>query len=303
MATPGFPYIDYNGLHRAFNVDRCAFVEETMSMPVCLLRAALLGLAATALVSCKTVQTTQPGAVGVDRTQVMMLSAAEVDKASAQAYRQTLQQANKKGALNRNPAQVARARAIAQRLIPVTAAFRADAPRWSWEVNVISSNEVNAWCMPGGKIAVYTGLIDRLKVTDDELAAVMGHEIAHALREHGRERASQQMAQSTVIGIGAALLGIGDAGASLVNVIADVTVGLPYSREFEREADRIGVELAARAGYDPRAAITLWQKMGQAGGSAPPQFLSTHPAPENRQRDLTGYSAQVMPLYESARKR
>ena len=256
-----------------------------------------------ALASCQTVQTTQSGTVGVDRKQVMMLSSAEVNKASVQAYQQTLKTAAKKGALNSNAAQVARVRAIAQRLIPATAAFRAEAPQWAWEVNVITSGDVNAWCMPGGKIAVYTGLIDKLMVTDDELAAVMGHEIAHALREHGRERASQQVAQNAVIGIGATLLGIGDVGASLASIVADVTVGLPYSREFEREADRIGVELAARAGYDPRAAITLWQKMAQAGGGGPPQFLSTHPAPENRARDLTDYSARVMPLYEAARKR
>jgi predicted Zn-dependent protease len=170
-------------------------------------------------------------------------------------------------------------------------------------VNVISSNELNAWCMPGGKIAVYTGLMDRLRLSDEELAAVMGHEIAHALREHGRERASQQAAQGAVVGIGAALLGLGEVGASLAGIVADVTIGLPYSREFEREADRIGVELAARAGYDPRAAITLWQKMGQAGGGAPPQFLSTHPSPQNRQKDLEDFAARVMPLYESARKR
>ena len=273
-------------------------------LPWALLRAFTLAmLSVLALASCQSVQTTQPGAVGVDRNQRMALSSAEVDKAAAQAYRQTLSEASKKGILNRNAAQVTRVRAIAQRLVPATASFRADAPRWAWEVNVISSNDVNAWCMPGGKIAVYTGLIEKLKVTDNELAAVMGHEIAHALREHGRERASQQIAQQTVIGIGAALLGIGDAGASLVNVVADVTVGLPYSRGFEVEADRIGVELAARAGYDPRAAVTLWQKMGQAGGSAPPEFLSTHPAPENRARDLTEYAARVMPLYEAARRR
>jgi predicted Zn-dependent protease len=262
------------------------------------LLACLLSLAA-----CQTVQTTQGGTVGVDRKQHMMLSSAEVDKAAIQAYQQTLQQAQKKGALNHDAGQVARVRVIAQRLIPATSAFRADAPGWRWEVNVITSPEVNAWCMPGGKIAVYTGLIEKLKITDDELAAVMGHEIAHALREHGRERASQQAAQSAVVGLGAALLGIGDAGAGLVNIVADVTVGLPYSRQFETEADRIGVELAARAGYDPRAAITLWQKMGQAGGSAPPQFLSTHPSPQSRAQDLTNYSARVMPLYEAARKR
>ena len=265
---------------------------------------ALALLPATLLfTACQTVQTTQGGTVGVERKQTMMLSSAEVDKAAVQAYQQTMQQAAKKGLLNGNVAQVARVKGIAQRLIPATAVFRPDAPRWAWEVNVITSKDVNAWCMPGGKMAVYTGLIEQIKVTDDELAAVMGHEIAHALREHGRERASQQAAQSAVIGIGAALLGIGDAGAGLVNIVADVTIGLPYSREFEVEADRIGVELAARAGYDPRSAVTLWQKMGQTGGSAPPQFLSTHPSPQNRARDLTDYAARVMPLYEAARKR
>jgi predicted Zn-dependent protease len=263
----------------------------------------LAWLAILVLAACQTVQTTQPGAVGVERKQTMMLSSAEVDSAAVQAYQQTLQGAAKKGALNRDPGQVSRVRAIAGRLIPATGAFRPDAPRWSWEVNVVTSSEVNAWCMPGGKIAVYTGLIEKLRPTDDELAAVMGHEIAHALREHGRERASQQMAQQTVIGIGAALLGIGDAGASLVNAVADVTVGLPYSREFEREADRIGVELAARAGYDPRASISLWQKMAKTDGGRMPQFLSTHPSPENRIADLQGYSVKVMPLYESARRR
>lgn len=260
-------------------------------------------LATLALASCQTVQTTQPGAVGVERQQSMLLSSAQVDKSAAQAYQQEMKKAAGKKALNRDPGQVARVRVIALRLINVTAAFRPDAPRWAWETNVITSNEVNAWCMPGGKMAVYTGLIEKLKVTDDELAAVMGHEIAHALREHGRERASQQAAQNAAVGVGAALLGLGDAGTSLANIVAEVTISLPYSRQYEVEADRIGVELAARAGYDPRAAVTLWQKMGQASGSAPPQFLSTHPSPQDRARDLANYSAQVMPLYEASRKR
>jgi len=264
---------------------------------------ALCMLVALALASCKTVQTTQPGAVGVDRQQSMMLSANQVNQSAALAYQQELKKVAGKNALNRNPAQVARVRAIAQRLIPATAAFRADAPKWAWEANVITSNDVNAWCMPGGKIAVNSGLIERLKVTDDELAAVMGHEIAHALREHGRERASQAAGQSLVLGIGGALLGLGEGGTQLASIITDLTFNLPNSREHEVEADRIGVELAARAGYDPRAAVTLWQKMGQTGGGAPPQFLSTHPAPQNRARDLTDYAARVMPLYESARRR
>jgi predicted Zn-dependent protease len=257
-------------------------------------------LATLALASCETVQTTQPGAVGVERKQSMLLSAADVDKSAALAYQQEMKKAAAKKALNRDAAQVARVRVIALRLIQGTAAFRPDAPKWAWETNVIASKEVNAWCMPGGKMAVYSGLIEKLKVTDDELAAVMGHEIAHA-REHGRERASQAYAQAIGLQVVGAAFGLGDSSVQLAQIITDVTFNLPNSREHEVEADRIGVELAARAGYDPRAAVTLWQKMGQAGGGAPPQFLSTHPSPENRQTDLADYAARVMPLYEATR--
>ena len=262
----------------------------------------LVAVLAGALVACQTVETTKPGAVGVDRQQHMLMSSEQVNQAAVQAYQQEMKKAQAKGALNRDAAQTARVKAIAQRLIPATGVFRADAPKWAWEVNVISSGEVNAWCMPGGKMAVYTGLIDKLKVTDDELAAVMGHEIAHALREHGRERASQAAAKGLLLSVAGAALGIGDGGTQLAQLVTDVTFNLPNSRGHETEADRVGVELAARGGYDPRAAVTLWQKMGQAGGGSPPQFLSTHPSPENRQADLTNYAQRVMPLYESARK-
>jgi len=264
---------------------------------------ALATLAALALASCQTVQTTQPGAVGVERQQSMLLSSAQVDKSAAQAYQQEMKKAAGKKALNRDAAQVTRVKTIAQRLIPATSAFRPDAPKWAWEVNVITSGDVNAWCMPGGKMAVYTGLIEKLKITDDELAAVMGHEIAHALREHGRERMSQAYAQQIGLSVVGAALGLGQGGMELAQIATDVTFNLPNSREHEVEADRVGVELAARAGYDPRAAVTLWQKMGQVGGGAPPQFLSTHPSPQNRASDLTNYATRVMPLYEAARKR
>jgi predicted Zn-dependent protease len=260
-------------------------------------------LATFALASCETVQTTQPGAVGVERKQSMLLSAAEVDKSAAIAYQQEMKKAAAKKVLNRDAAQIARVRVIALRLVSAAAAFRPDAPKWAWESNVITSNDVNAWCMPGGKMAVYTGLIEKLKVTDDELAAVMGHEIAHALREHGRERVSQAYAQALGLSVVGSALGLGQGSMQVAQIITDVTFNLPNSREHEVEADRIGVELAARAGYDPRAAITLWQKMGQVGGGAPPQFLSTHPSPENRQKDLEDYAARVMPLYESSRRR
>ncbi len=259
--------------------------------------------AAFTLAACQTVQTTQPGAVGVERQQTMLLSSQEVNRSAAKAYQQELKKAAAKGALNRDPGQVARVRVIALRLANASGAFRPDAPRWAWESNVITSKEINAWCMPGGKMAVYTGLIDRLRVTDDELAAVMGHEIAHALREHGRERASQAMAQGMAISVLGAVLGASNSSVQLAQVVTDVTINLPNSREHEQEADRVGVELAARAGYDPRAAVTLWQKMARASGGGPPQFLSTHPSPQNRIRDLQGYAARVMPLYEASRRR
>ena len=269
----------------------------------CGIRSLALGVVISILTGCQTVQTTQSGAVGVERKQAMMLSAAQVDAGAAEAYQKTLQQAETKGALNKNPDQVRRVRAIADRLIPATHTFRADAPRWDWDVNVIGSPDINAWCMPGGKIAVYTGLLEKLKINDDELAAVMGHEIAHALREHGRERASQQAMQELGVSVLSAALGLGNAGSNIAGLVADVTIGLPYSRQFETESDRIGVELAARAGYDPRAAISLWEKMAVAGGGQPPQFLSTHPSADTRIADLKVYAERVMPLYRAAQPR
>jgi Zn-dependent protease with chaperone function len=226
-----------------------------------------------------------------------------MDKSAAVAYQNVLKEQGTKGNVNRDPQQVARVRAIATRLIPHTGVFRKDAPGWKWEVNVITSPEVNAWCMPGGKIAFYTGILEKLQLTDDEVAAIMGHEIAHALREHGRERASQQMATAVGASVVGAALGIGQSGTDLVGMVGQVTFLLPYSRLHETEADRIGVELAARGGYDPRAAIALWQKMAKlSGGGGPPALLSTHPSNEERIKDLGVFAQKVMPLYEQARK-
>lgn len=267
--------------------------------------AAALAAGAVLVVSgCQTVKTTNPGAVGIERTQRMssMVSEAEMRQQADLAYRETLGKERQKGALNADPALTARVRTITQRLIPASAAFRPDAAQWKWEVNVIRSDQVNAWCMPGGKIAVYSGLVTRLGLTDDEIAAVIGHEIAHALREHARERASEQMGAQVLIGGASILLGAGQAGADLGGVFYKAFFGLPNSRLHETEADRIGVEIAARAGYDPRAAITLWQKMARQGGGNGPEFLSTHPSAESRSKDLEIYSARVMPLYEHARR-
>jgi predicted Zn-dependent protease len=266
----------------------------------------LVGVPFVALVMIACSTTTEQGSVGVERKQLLLVSSEEIDQAAAAQYQQVLKTESPKGNVNRSPQQVERVRAIAKRLIAQTGVFRKDALDWKWEVNVLTSPQVNAWCMPGGKIAVYTGMLDKLQLTDDELAAVMGHEIAHALREHGRERASQQVAAgagATILGTAADIfLGTGGLGTAAAGAGAQYGFLLPYSRLHETEADRMGVELAARAGYDPRAAITLWQKMAKlSGGGAPPELLSTHPSNETRIKDLTEFAQKVMPLYEAAR--
>lgn len=269
-----------------------------------MVRAFLIPLAAAAafISGCQTVDTTQAGVVGVDRDQRMMVSAEEVNAGALKAYAQMMAEAKQKGILDKDPATVKRVQAITQRLIPHTTVFRPDAAKWPWEVHVISVDEVNAWCMPSGKMAMYTGLITKLNATDDEIAAVMGHEIAHALREHARERISRQMGTQMTIGIVGALLGVGQMGQSIAGTVADVTLNLPNSRLHETESDRIGVELAARAGFDPRAAVSLWEKMAKASsGGQPPKFLSTHPSHEDRINDLRAYSEKVMPLYQAAK--
>jgi predicted Zn-dependent protease len=268
------------------------------------MRTSLIALAISAALAsgCQTVETTKQGTVGVDRQQHMLVSEQEVEASAKQEYAKMMAEAQKKNALDRDAAQVARVKAITSRLIPQTAVFRPDAQKWAWEVHVLTLNEVNAWCMPGGKMAMYTGLIEKLQATDDELAAVMGHEISHALREHSREAISRQMATQTAVGIAGALFGVGELGTSLGNMVADVTLNRPNSRTNETEADRIGVELAARAGYNPEAAVSLWQKMAKLNsGGQPPKWLSTHPSNEDRIKDVQIYALKVMPLYTAAK--
>ena len=267
---------------------------------------ALALLISCVLGACTTVQTTQGGEVGVNRKQTMtsLITSEQIEKEAAQEYAQLMAQAQKKGLLNHNPQQVQRVRAVAARLIPQVGVFRPDAVKWKWEENVLTSKDVNAWCMPGGKIAVYTALLERLNLTDDELAAVMGHEIAHALREHARERMGRQLATQTATAVGSIALEIFTGvhiDPELTGTVSQAVFVLPNSRENEQEADIIGVELAARAGYDPRAALTLWQKMAQASSGGPPEWLSTHPSNETRIRELQVYVQKVMPLYEKTR--
>jgi predicted Zn-dependent protease len=261
------------------------------------LTVATLGVTA----SCQS--TTTGGTVGADRKQFLLVSSDQLNQMAAKAYNQLQAESAKKGTLNTDTALTKRVRAIATRITPHTSVFRADAPAWKWEVNTITSKELNAFCMPGGKIMFYSGLIQNLKLTDDEIAVVMGHEIAHALREHSREQVSQAMAAQATIGIGASLLGLGDLTANLANTAYEALIATRFSRSDESEADRIGLELSARAGYDPRAGITLWKKMlaGNDGGR-PPEFLSTHPAETRRIQQIESLLPTVMPLYETAKQ-
>jgi predicted Zn-dependent protease len=230
-----------------------------------------------------------------------LVPAEDVERSAGAQYAQMMQEANAKKALapKDNP-QVIRLRAIATKIIPFSLEWNDRAKGWKWEVNLIGSNQINAFCMPGGKIAFYTGILEQLKLTDDEVAMIMGHEIAHALREHARERMGKGAATNIGAGVLGQLFGLGQVGQTLTNYGAQLLT-LQFSREDESESDLVGMELAARAGYDPRAGVTLWQKMGAASKGAPPQWLSTHPSGTTRIAEIEANLPKVMPLYEKAK--
>jgi len=257
----------------------------------------LLLVACVALSACAT--STKPGAVGIDRSQLLIVSADVVNEKAAAAYSSTASKARKDGTLNRDAAVTERVRGISKKLISQVGIFRPDAVSWKWEVNVVDSDELNAFCMPGGKIIVYTGIIQRLNLTDAELAAVLGHEIAHALREHSREKVSQSQLSSAIVqGIAASGHQYAGLHSAVANLGSTLFYKLPYSREMESEADVMGLELMARAGYDPSAASGVWKKMqlvGQGGGI---EFLSTHPNSETRIVVLEASVPKVLALYK-----
>jgi predicted Zn-dependent protease len=244
----------------------------------------------------------EPG-VQVRKPKLMVVPESMVNRSAAQQYLQMKEQAAARGLLNGDAAQVARVRAIAARLIPQGGRFNAEAAGWAWEVNVVDSPAINAFCMPGGKIMVFRGLVEKLQLTDDELAAVIGHEIAHALLQHGRARMSEAVLKNVGVNLAALYFGLGDLGATALAQAAQLAVSLPYSRSHETDADLAGIELAARAGYDPRAAVSLWRKMAAADRGQPPQFLSTHPGHANRIREIEANLPKVLPLYEQATAR
>ena len=237
-----------------------------------------------------------------------LVPAAEVESSAHQQYREMLKAAAEKNALAPETyPQLVRLRRIAQELIPHSFEWNPRAKDWKWEVNLIGSNQINAFCMPGGKIAFYTGILNQLKLTDDEVAMVMGHEIAHALREHARERMGKATATNGLATIGStlasAVFGISPNVTDFVAKQGANLLNLKFSRDDESEADLVGMELAARAGYDPRAGVTLWQKMAEANKGAPPQWLSTHPSGNTRIEDIQANLPKVLPLYERAKTR
>ncbi len=255
-------------------------------------------LAAALVAACATSPT--------GRRQLMLISPEEAVAASKQAYVQMLAPLEKAGRIDTDPVLTARVRRITDRLVAVAVKMFPGTRDWEWSVKVIDDPQtVNAWCMAGGRMAIYTGLIRQVEPTDDELAQVMGHEIAHALANHSAEKMS--VALATMVGVTAVGVAAGEEhrNAALVGaaLAAQLAIELPNSRTAETEADRIGIELAARAGYDPRAAVSLWRKMMKLGGSRVPELLSTHPAPRNRIRALQALVPKMQPLYEAATQR
>ena len=248
--------------------------------------------------------TTRSGAVGVNRSQFLLVSSTEVDRLSAVSYNEQNQKAKEKNVLVTSGPEYDRLKTISNRLIAQTGVFRDDTQQWNWQLVLINAPILNATCAPGGKITFYTGLIEQLNLSDDEIAAIMGHEIAHALREHGRERLSQAMAQSAVFNIAMAAAGSYGSAISAANQASQYILVLPNSRQNESEADAIGLELAARAGYNPHAAISVWQKMNKATqGKGALEFLSTHPSGETRIEQLTELMPAVEPLYQASIKK
>ena len=240
--------------------------------------------------------------VGKPSRLARLVPAEQLEAAAAQQYRQMMREAAQQRALGPdNHPQVQRLRAIARRIVPLSRPWNARAAGWQWEVNLLGSPQVNAFCMPGGKIAFFMGILQKLQLDDDEVAAIMGHEVAHALREHARERMAKETATRLGVGAVSSLLGLGAAGDTLLNMGGQLLT-LRFSREDETEADLVGLDLMARAGYRPGAGVTLWEKMMAANRNAPPQFLSTHPAGDTRIRDIQGKLPKVQPLYDAAPK-
>lgn len=269
-----------------------------------LLASGVLGAAAPGLVQAQQAQSNLDEGVrrdvGKESKFTRLVPAEQVEQAAGQQYAQMMKQASQQRALapDSHP-QLQRLRYIAQRLIPHTEPWNPRARQWRWEVNLLGSKDLNAFCMPGGKIAFFYGILAQLQLTDDEAAAIMGHEMAHALREHARERMGKTAATRIGASLLSSLLGLGSVGDAALNMGGQLLT-LKFSREDESEADIVGMELAARGGYDPTAGVTLWQKMMAVNKGAPPQFMSTHPAGDTRIKDIQDKLPKVALIHARA---
>jgi len=248
----------------------------------------------------------QDGGVSVRKPSQLskLVPAADLEQAAAQQYEKLKQEARAKGVLaGSGDPELLRVREVARRIMPFAAKWNPRAANWKWEINLLRGPEINAFCMPGGKIAFYSGILEKIKLSDDEIGIVMGHEMSHALREHSRAQVAKQAATGLGANLLSRLFGLGDVGNAVLGASVNL-IGLRFSRDDETEADAVGLELAARAGYDPRAGVTLWQKMQAAQqGGAPPEWISSHPANANRVEEIRRHLPEVMPLYEQARRR
>ena len=258
-------------------------------------------LAAGAAVACAATPVLAQVDVGGSSPVRTLVPAEQLESSAKQQYSQVLAEAKSKNALapSEHP-QLKRLHGIARRLIPFTAQWNPRVAEWRWEVNLIGSKQLNAWCMPGGKIAFYTGILDQLQLTDDEVAMIMGHEMAHALREHARERLAKSKVTSIGLSVASSLLGLGQLGDVAANLGTQLLT-LKYSRDDETEADLVGLEIAARGGFWPEASVNLWKKMLAANTNGGPSFLSTHPSGNNRIRELEANLPKVQHLYEQAK--
>ncbi len=253
----------------------------------------LIFLTITVLALTACASTTQSGLTGVNRSQLQIIPSEAMNAQSKQVYMGLMQDAKNQGAVDNKSRTSSRVKTVFTNLVPYTANFRPDAAQFEWEINVINSDELNAFAMPGGKMVVYSGIVEKLQLSDDEIAAIVGHEMAHVLREHSREKASQELIKSSGLSLVSSVLGLGGVADDLLQQAGQYAFTLPFSRTMESEADVIGLELMALGGYDPKAAVTLWRKMGNATGNIGSSLLSTHPSGPERISNLQSQIPKV----------
>ena len=254
-----------------------------------------LTLISAAIAGCATTLT--------GRNQLMIVSPDSAIVESQKAYASTVGELDQNDQLVTDPAWVKRIETITGRLVTEAIKLDPDTKSWDWSVAIIDDPDtLNAWCMAGGRMAIYTGIVTQLNLNDDEIAQIMGHEISHALANHTAERMSRAVLMNGALAATAVVTDNNGYVLTGTAMAAKVALELPNSRTAESEADEIGIELATRAGYNPDAAVSLWKKMAEAGGGGGPEFLSTHPSPDNRASRLDKLGEKMLKLNPQLKK-